>query len=323
MLACSSCWNAARHSCGRALVQEIRELGFEWIELSHGLNLQLLPGVIEAMRAGEIKLCGVHNFFPSPLEVRFDAPDIYECTQTRGWQRQRALNLSLKSICMAAKLQARYLVLHLGSIPYFQGHRATDELLRIAKAHGAESPQLRRARVNFNKKRQRHAALSFRRAGEFIEQLLPEAEQCGVVLGIEMRSHAEQVPSELELYQLLLQHADSPWLGYWHDFGHAERKARLGHLDHAQILTRLGSRLVGCHLHDVEGLSHDHRVPGFGSMDFEELLPLLPPRKDLPLVWELSPRSKNERIAAALQQFRRDFAALPALADPGAYPVAD
>jgi len=313
MLACSSCWNAARHTCGRALVQEICELGFEWIELSHGLNLQLLPGVLEALQANEIKLCGVHNFFPSPLEVRFDAPDIYECTQTRAWQRQRALNLSLKSIRMAAKLQARYVVLHLGSIPYYQGHRATDELLRIARAHGADSAQLRRARVAFVHKRARHAELCFERVREFVAQLLPLAAECGVALGIEMRSHAEQLPSELELYQLLLEHADNPFLGYWHDFGHAERKARLGHLDHAQILSRLGSRLVGCHLHDVEGLSHDHRVPGAGSMDFGELLPLLPAREDLPLVWELSPRSKKERISAALQQFRGEFGHIAAV----------
>ena len=35
------------------MLREIRDLGFEYAELSHGTRISLLPGVIEAVEAGD------------------------------------------------------------------------------------------------------------------------------------------------------------------------------------------------------------------------------------------------------------------------------
>ncbi len=36
MYSLSTCWNSGRHTDGRAMLREIRDLGFEYAELSHG-----------------------------------------------------------------------------------------------------------------------------------------------------------------------------------------------------------------------------------------------------------------------------------------------
>ena len=48
MLAFSTCWNSQKHTDGYAMVEEIISLGFTTIEISHGLKVSLLPGIIKA-----------------------------------------------------------------------------------------------------------------------------------------------------------------------------------------------------------------------------------------------------------------------------------
>ena len=52
MYALSTCWNSNRHTDGRAMLREIRDLGFEYAELSHCIRISLLPGVLDAVDAG-------------------------------------------------------------------------------------------------------------------------------------------------------------------------------------------------------------------------------------------------------------------------------
>ncbi|RYD34444.1 MAG: sugar phosphate isomerase/epimerase, partial [Verrucomicrobiaceae bacterium] len=78
MLAFSSCWNNSRHTDGESMIEEIVELGFTNIELSHGMTIAKLPGIKKAYERGIFTCSGVHNYFPSPVEVMIDAPDAYE-----------------------------------------------------------------------------------------------------------------------------------------------------------------------------------------------------------------------------------------------------
>ena len=117
MLAFSTCWNNARHSDGEAMIDEILALGFHNIELSHGMTITKLPGIRKAIQDKRFTCSGVHNFFPSPVEVMIDAPDAYEYTSHRSWDRKRAMEMSLQTLELAAEFQANYLVLHMGSVP--------------------------------------------------------------------------------------------------------------------------------------------------------------------------------------------------------------
>ena len=46
MLVFSTCWNSHRHQDGEEMIDEILSLGFDHVELSHGIKLSLLPGIM-------------------------------------------------------------------------------------------------------------------------------------------------------------------------------------------------------------------------------------------------------------------------------------
>ncbi len=117
MIAFSTCWNSNRHTDGASVINEIIGLGFDSIEVSHGLKVSLLPGIQDAVHQGKVDVVGVHNFCPSPVEVMIDAPDCYEFTSHRSYDRKRSLDLTLTTLEHAASLGAKYAVIHMGSAP--------------------------------------------------------------------------------------------------------------------------------------------------------------------------------------------------------------
>src|SRR5512138_388472 len=116
MYSLSTCWNSHRHSDGRAMLREIRDLGFEYAELSHGTRISLLPGIIEAVEAGEIKISSLHNFCPLPLGVTHASPNLYQFSAESERERELALRYTLKTLDFAVRVQAPMVVTHLGSI---------------------------------------------------------------------------------------------------------------------------------------------------------------------------------------------------------------
>src|SRR2546426_4516687 len=116
MYSFSTCWNSHRHTDGRAMLQEIRELGFEYAELSHGTRISLLPGILEAVDAGEIKISSLHNFCPLPIGVNYSAPNLYQFSAERPRERELAQRYTFKTMELASRVKAPVIVLHLGSI---------------------------------------------------------------------------------------------------------------------------------------------------------------------------------------------------------------
>src|SRR5438067_2452859 len=116
MYALSTCWNSSRHTDGRAMLREIRELGFEYAELSHGIRISLLPGILEAVGMGEIKISTLHNFCPLPIGINYAAPNIFKFTSPDTRERENAFRHTMKTIETAERLGAKLVVLHLGAV---------------------------------------------------------------------------------------------------------------------------------------------------------------------------------------------------------------
>src|ERR1051325_5314767 len=116
MYSLSTCWNSHRHTDGRAMLREVRDLGFEFAELSHGTRISLLPGVLEAVDAGEIKISSLHNFCPLPMGVNYSAPNLYQFSAESFRERENAHRHTLKTLEFAVRVKAPLVVLHLGSI---------------------------------------------------------------------------------------------------------------------------------------------------------------------------------------------------------------
>jgi sugar phosphate isomerase/epimerase len=304
VLAFSTCWNNSRHHDGEAMIDEIVALGFRHIELSHGMTVAKLPGIRKAHAAGKFICSGVHNYFPSPVEVMIDAPDAYEFTSHRPFDRERAMEMTLKTLELAAEFQARYLVLHMGSVP-MNTRKWTKRLTAMVGEEGRNGADYAEEKIAFVRKREKIAPLYYQRAIDALGRIAEKAAEYGVKLAVESRSRFEDMPTEREMVRMQEHFADHPWVGYWHDFGHVQLKHNLGLLDHVEWLRRISPHLIGGHVHDVQWPARDHRTPFTGTLDYDALLPHFPP--GCPLVWELSPTRETGEIRDALLVWKHKF----------------
>jgi sugar phosphate isomerase/epimerase len=153
-------------------------------------------------------------------------------------------------------------------------------------------------------KRERNAATYLQRVKDCLRRVIDYATSKNVRLGLENRRGYEEIPTERELPGLLGE-MDSPQIGYWHDFGHAQIKENLAFLDHADWLRQIGPRTFGCHVQDCIWPAQDHQPPFGGDIDLAKLVPLLP--KDCAWVWEMSPRKTAEEIRRSVKIWRERF----------------
>jgi sugar phosphate isomerase/epimerase len=277
------------------MLQEIRQLGFEYAELSHGTRVSLLPGILEAVDAGEIKISSLHNFCPLPIGVNHAAPNLYQFSAERPRERELAARYTLKTMEFAGRVKAPVVVLHAGSI---EMKNYTDKLLDLLERGEKATPRYDKLCAELDTKREARKEPFLERVKEALKRLLPEAEARGIKLGIENRQSLEELPLESD-YQFLFRELTSPSLVYWHDTGHAQIKENLGFIRHALHLESLRDRLWGFHIHDVAFPGRDHCAPGDGTIDFAALKPFAKPEHVK--VFELGPDVPLEQVRRGVE----------------------
>jgi sugar phosphate isomerase/epimerase len=299
MYSLSTCWNSHRHSDGRAMLNEIRDLGFQYAELSHGTRISLLPGIIEAVEAGEMRISSLHNFCPLPMGVTYAAPNLYQFSAERPRERELAERYTVKTIEFAARMKAPAVVLHSGSI---EMKDYTDKLLELAGQGEKAATKFAKVRAEADKKREAKKGPFVERVSELLKKLVPVAEAQGIKLGIENRQALEELPVETD-FQFLFRELASPSVVYWHDTGHAQIKENLGFIRHAMHLESLRDRLFGFHIHDVQFPGRDHCAPGSGMIDFAALKPLVKPEHLK--VFEFSPSLTLEEVKSGVEHVKK------------------
>lgn len=298
MYSFSTCWNSHRHTDGRAMLREIRDLGFEYAELSHGTRISLLPGILEAVEAGEMKISSLHNFCPLPMGVNHAAPNLYQFSAEKPRERELAERYTRKTLEFASRVKASLVVLHVGSI---EMKDYTDKLLDLAGRGDKGSPKYDKLCAELMEKREAKKEPFVERTNELLRKLLPEAESRGIRLGVENRESLEELPLESD-YHFLFHEITSPNLVYWHDTGHAQIKENLGFIHHALHLESLAGKLAGFHIHDVQFPGRDHCAPGTGQIDFAALRPMVNPEHIK--VFELSPGLSAEQALAGIEHVK-------------------
>lgn len=288
------------------MIDEIVEMGFNNLELSHGMMITKLPGIQKAYKAGKFNCVGVHNFFPSPVEVMIDAPDAFEYTSHRSYDRKRAMDMTLKTLDVAAEFDADYMVLHMGSVP-MKPKKWTKKITQMVEDKiDVDTPKkYDKFKEKFIKKRRKIAKLYYARAIEALEEIAEKAAEVDVKLAVESRSRFEDMPNEEEMVTLQEHFKDNEHVGYWHDFGHVQLKHNIHLLNHEEWLASMSPYLLGCHVHDVYWPKRDHRVPLTGELDFKTLLKHVDP--SLPHTWELSPTRDKEEILQAKKVWELAF----------------
>ena len=299
MYSFSTCWNSQRHTDGRAMLREIRALGFEYAELSHGTRISLMPGILEAVDAGEIRISSLHNFCPLPMGVDRAAPNLYQFSAETPRERDLALRHTLKTLEFAARVKAPLVVTHLGSI---EMKNYSGKLREMAGRGERETPRYRKLCLELDEKREASKGPYMERVKEVLRKVLPEAESRGVKVGAENREGLEELPVDSD-FRLLFRELKSPNLGYWHDTGHAQIKENLGFVRHAMLLESLREYVLGFHIHDVQFPGKDHCAPGTGQVDFAALKPFVKPEHIK--VFEFSPALTPEQARLGVEHAKR------------------
>lgn len=281
------------------MLREIRDLGFDFAELSHGTRISLMPGILEAVDAGEIKISSLHNFCPLPMGVSHSAPNLYEFSDGRDRQRELALKHTLRTLDFAVRVKAPLVVLHVGSIE-MKGY--TDKLLEMLERGEKDSPKFRKLCDELSAKREKAKKEFWARTIEALKKLVPEAESRGVKMGVENRQSLEELPVESD-FNSLFKEIPGPNLVYWHDTGHAQIKENLGFINHRAHLESQRDRLGGFHIHDVQFPGNDHCAPGSGTIDFAALKPFVKPEHIK--VFEFSPSLSPEEAKRGIEHVKK------------------
>lgn len=290
MFCLSTCWNSHRHSDGEKMLEEIKDLGFDSVELGHGTKLGLVEGILRAHQRKLITFSSLHNFCPLPAGVSQAAPNFFLFSSKSQAERASAIRQTRQTIDFAKRLEAQAIVVHLGSIP--MGDH-TKKLVELYKENQKNSKAYARIKLKAVLEREKLREQYWEYMIQTLEPLVEYATGADILLGAETRYLYEEIPAESEL-DWLFNYFDGSNLRYWHDTGHAQTRDYLGFIKHAELLEKMTPHRAGWHIHDVIKPDKDHQPIGKGNIDFQMLAPYL--AKESIRVLELSPRTRSEDI---------------------------
>lgn len=271
--ALSTSWNAFRHTDGSALIQEIKALGFNEVELSFNLTAEMVDAVEALVREQSVRVTSLHNYCPIPPDVERQKalPDCYSMSSPDEDERRRAVALTRVTIDTAVRLNASAVVLHCGRVDVPD---RTVDLIAMFNNGLRASPPFAALRDDIIRERDSVRQRFLDNTLRSLDDLNAYAARQKVKLGVENRYYFREIPFFDEVAIILDRFRDSA-IHYWHDTGHARLMENLGFIESDEdYLKRYGSRLIGIHLHDITGCS-DHRAPGTGEFDFKKLKPYL------------------------------------------------
>jgi sugar phosphate isomerase/epimerase len=296
-LALSTCWCSHRHTDGYAMLVEMRQLGFRRVELSHGIRLALVPGILQALAEGVVEVSSVHNFCPLPGSVTYAAPNLFQPSTTRRSELAMWHLYSRQTIEFAKRVGAPHVVMHSGSVQFHFGSPVS-----VIENETSPSTHREKALARLHSK-SRLGAAAMKRIVSAYDEIIAYADFHGVRLGAENREGILELPLDCDFPAFLDALDDTSSEGfplgdkrlhYWHDTGHARIKHLNGLLDHETHLAGVADRLIGFHLHDVNAAGKDHQVPGTGSVDFAMVKKYIEPHHTL--VLEPSPALTSDEI---------------------------
>jgi sugar phosphate isomerase/epimerase len=287
------------------MVREMLDLGFDTIELSHGIRITLVPGVLRAIEEGIVKVSSTHNFCPLPTGITQAAPNLFQPSSPDLREHDLWLRHTKRSIDFAVQVRARVLVCHLGSVEFFWRNPARTLSNYMRRHPKADIPDGARYQSVLAKARARLRAQMvpfWERTKDSVADVLDYAKERGVKLGLENRERVDELPFDEDFADYFGSLPADTAAGYWHDTGHAAIKQQMGLLNHRSHLEQLAAHTIGFHLHDVGAKGKDHQPLGSGNVDFEMISQFW--RPEHVLVLELSPQVRSEGVRSSLQRLR-------------------
>ena len=309
-LSLSTRWNASRHVSGEAMIEEIRGLGIDQVELGFDLRLDLVPGVLKCVQDRSITVHSVHNYCPVPVGAPFPHPEIFTLSSLDRRTRESAIEHTGRTIQFAAEAGASVVVMHGGNV---EMRNWTADLCELYRKGQQFTPAYEKAKLKLLMTRDKKAPRQLDHLYHGLEMLLPVLQKSNVRLAIEIVPQWEGIPTESEMAGIATRFGD-PHIAYWHDMGHGQIRQNLGLISHLRWVEKLLPWLAGVHIHDVGEPLVDHLMPPMGTIDFARFRFLS--ERDIVRVLEPSSQLSAEQVKEGIETIRRVWA--PAAAAPSA-----
>jgi HAD superfamily hydrolase (TIGR01549 family) len=266
--ALSTLWWSKDRDSANEFSAKGRNLGFARFELNHQVSLSDLA----AFDLNRYHIGSLHDPCPALIPNKQLEREDRQITSLDETLRRSGVDTVKRTVEQAYQLGARSVIIHPGRIT---GDHTPDDQLRVLYRKGlkgsAEYEALRAHTITDRKKRSRPHLEALLTS---LQELVDFAQKSGILLGLENRYHYYELPIFEEM-EILMENFRQPWIGWQLDVGHIQTHDALGLMSFQQWLERFAGRIIGVHLHDVQGIV-DHRVPGCGDVDFHGLSKYLP-----------------------------------------------
>ena len=292
MIAISTMWNALKQPDGAAMLDELKALGFDTIELSRHLTQEQLEQIKPHL--DRTKLCSIHNFCPilpniPQAEVENDPIHL---SSLDAYERREAVRRTTRTMELAVDLEIPIVVLHLGQVDTYDRSYLMYDFYEYGEREFEEFNSKVIEAMDWRERKQaKHQdAVLFS-----LDELNELALRLNLYLAIENRPRYYQIPNFDEV-EMFLETFRGSNMRYWHDVGHAMLQQRVGLCWADRWLEAYADQLIGVNLHDLKDLE-EHYPPGFGDLEFDEILSQLP--QDVLKVLEVRHGTSEELEEAA------------------------
>lgn len=293
MIGISSSWRANQLKSGKELLKALMDLGAEALELEYRVSEKTFLELKPLLKKEKTPVLSIHNVFPNALEET-----AFTLSAVEREERELAVKKAKRTIEVAADLEARAVVLHLGSVPMDSHFEEIFELYDEGKLGTNRWETLLEELLE---ERREESQKSFDAVLFSLDELNKHAEEYEIFLGVENRYFYHEIPNLEELKTIFAKFKGSN-IRYWHDVGHAQVEQNFRWQNHKELLDLFSENLIGIHLHDVIGYS-DHKAPGTGEVDFHLLKDYV--KDDTIKVIEVFPEVEKEKLIQSLDFLKR------------------
>ena len=308
-IALSTCCCSHNFKDGYAMLEWIEKIGFKKVELSHGIPINLAPGILKAVQDGVISVVSVHNFCPLPIGINSPMPNLFKPTSRNKAEVILWKRYTEETIKFAKSVLAEKVVMHSGSAWFFFGS-PVPRLYKWINDSSIQFQELARdsdyiaIRDKVIGKIKRSSTKRYDSLESNFKYISDFAKTHSIILGIENREGLSELPLDQDHVEFVKKFSLKDPIRYWHDTGHAEIKSLYGLLDHEDRLSKLKDYTTGFHIHDVSDSGEDHQEVGTGIIDFEMLSRYMDPSKHS-LILELSPTLSLDAILRSRDYVRK------------------
>ena len=291
-VALSTMWHVDQDGLFNEAFVAAKQIGIARFELNHQVTVDQLEGWDRDHHFA----ITVHDPCPAVISLDGLKQKDWLVSSTDEQCRLRGVDVVKRTFDLAVSLGSRSIVLHVGTI---QCDRSRDAKLRkLYRAGLFGAPEYAALKNEMLAHRQDFSRPHLDAVKKSLCEIIEFARGSGVALGIENRYRYYDIPLPDEMEELLGM-CDEPWYGFQLDTGHAVAldRLRLASLD--DWLERFSNRMIGVHLHDVDGIT-DHQVIGEGSVDFSFFGKYLP--ANCHRTMEINPKATLEQIADGLEK---------------------